>query len=142
MHILTKQALKFKNGSEVFITMGGGNIQFAPDWVAQTGLFKAAKQKELLFVMDQKPTLAVVQTPKVEPVPVVAPQTVEEAPAAETGETEPGFNLVEFNEKTIADAKAAIEAGEVDPFLSLIAVKAAKAGVRNSAANRLKEIGG
>ena len=140
MHILSKQALKFRNGAETFIAMGGGNIQHAPDWISATSLFKAAVQKQVLFVMDQKPLLA-----KPEPVivqPVVAP-VVEVEPEPEL-EPEPshGFDLAELNDKSIAEVKTLIESGSLDPHLGIIADQAAKAGVRNAAMARLKEIEG
>lgn len=139
MHILTKQALRFRNGAETFLAMGGGNIQSAPDWVGQTALFKAALQKQMLFVMDQKPVLAKPAAFVPEPVAVVPPQVIE---VEETPQPAPGFNLAQFNEKTIAAAKDEIEAGKVDPHLGIIADQAAKAGVRSAAMARLKVLEG
>ena len=42
MQILTKKKLRFRGGAEVFVSMGGNNIQAAPDWIEKDPLFPLA----------------------------------------------------------------------------------------------------
>ena len=55
MQILTKKKLRFRGGAEVFVSMGGNNIQAAPDWIEKDPLFPLAVKDGSLVKLAQAP---------------------------------------------------------------------------------------
>lgn len=83
MEIVTTRKLKFKVAGRTFETMGGGNIQAAPDWIIHDDLFHGAKSKGFLTVFNRGPVIKAKTFP--EP---PAPETTKEVPQPETMQEE------------------------------------------------------
>lgn len=86
MEIVTTRKLKFKVAGRTFETMGGGNIQAAPDWIIHDDLFHGAKSKGFLTVFNRGPVVKAEKFPepqeatKAEPEALQPETTQEEKP--------------------------------------------------------------
>lgn len=63
MEIVTTRRLRFKAGGREFITMGGGNIEAAPDWIVHDSYYHGAKSKGYLTEFNRGPVVKAVELP-------------------------------------------------------------------------------
>ena len=58
MQILTKKKLRFRGDDErVFVSMGGNNIESAPDWIEKDPLFPLAAKDGSLVKLSEAPAV-------------------------------------------------------------------------------------
>lgn len=88
MNILTTRKLRFSVDGLTFVSAGGGNIEFAPDWIAHSDMFAAAKGSSFLTIIGDVPLISVPQAP------------AEPGPAE--GDSDPGEDDGTFDVKSLA----------------------------------------
>lgn len=94
MRIMSKRRLKFRLGSESFVTAGGNKIETAPDWVRLDPYFNSAQQQGIIdvFAFSKRPVVVPVESvPFQSPTGAGAetePEDEEEDPLEEEPDTE------------------------------------------------------